>query len=863
MQNNINSILKKIIPIVEWVKHHYKLTLSIFMGLIVVSVLLVNALSFSLESETKHYEKSMVPGEEVMIDRQAIEQGDAPQEYELVTQNGLTMSIDLLTTNIILEDQDDFRFETLNVDETLNASAQRAQQSPFSLIYMYEGWEVGKRLDAYNHAVADDNYTIETISNGVRIHYNLTITTPSLTWMPQRIDEALYDQLHSMTDQTGKIALSQIYSRASGATNYSIVSSAPQAAIDRIYDLWYEEYGLDYDELFALNEAFNIRNRFIEKPDFTIPVEYTLEDGDLKVRVLSHAIKEESLEFEEGRSLFITELDLHSGLHSRPIEEDSFIFVPDGSGAIINLDEPQTYYTRYQKSIYDNRSHLSSELKNMDFQHTINLPIFGIASQDTSVLGIIESGAEQTRLQVRRASSLSGYNAVYPTIQYRYRDMHSVISGVEIDIYSELLNDQEYIVRYKIIDNDNTPSYMDFVDLYRDYLFNDSNENPIVPSIHLELIGAFNKKEHFLGIPYNSVVALTTYQQAKTLMEYFDENIESSLRYSYLGAFEGGLHHDFPTKISHEDELGSSDEFNALQTYSDNPLYFGLDFINVYQNRNNGFVNRTHGMRLIGDHTLEYFPYANNTLLMDNASDGSFYRLSPKYLNSSITRFIEQNELNTPNIGLKDIGNTFIADFGRTPVSPSAAFDMVDNSLNEVTSRYNVLLNNPFIRYVNAGSTLENIPHKSSQEKIFDYDIPFMQLVLQGHVAFSLSSMNLSNIENDIALMKAIETNSALKYSITAENSQITKDSDVFSYLYNTDYRNLQNTIVNHDNTLTQHLDSINDPFIVNHQVINEHVTFIEYRSGETVWFNYSKNQTYTIDGEDILPLTFVLKEDE
>ncbi|MDR4969199.1 MAG: DUF5696 domain-containing protein, partial [Acholeplasmataceae bacterium] len=463
-------------------------------------------------------------GEKIEIDYAAISAQLSPEVIEVIPassdSNDMSLSINLVSTNIIIENHvTGTIWETLKVDEFLSLNNQTLQKSPLILTYMYDGWSTGKRLDAYTHSISKQAYEIEMIDGGVRIIYHMAVHTPSLSWMLQRITSELYNTLYTATDASGRIALERIYSSPSGTNFYQIVSSIAQPFIDRIYDVWYNEYGLTIETLFELNSYFNIRNTFIEMPSFKVPVEYILDQGELVVKVVLPEIKEESVSFEEGKTLFIQDIDVLPYFFSSLNKNDAYMFVPDGSGAIIDLSLPDYNYTRYTKPVYDNRSLISSVYSTYQDQEKILMPVFGYANENRAIFAIIESGAMQSLMQVRRSSSANNLNAIHPTIIYRYKDIYS-LSGIDIDMYSNPMNDTSYQIRYQMIEHeDDDVHYMDMVEKYQQYLFEDKIRQAVGPAIKIEMLGAILDRAFFVGIPYDQMISLTSYRDVIDIMD--------------------------------------------------------------------------------------------------------------------------------------------------------------------------------------------------------------------------------------------------------------------------------------------------------------------------------------------------------
>ncbi len=849
MYRNLKS---KVNQVYHWTLAHKRQTVLVILSAMVLILVLNLIFGFRLRKDTLDIPEYIYEsGETIQINYEQIQLGNTPDIIEVVSpsveNNFRSLSINLITTNIIIEDhQTGAIFETLKVNSALNEANQNLQRAPLFITYMYEGWTTGKRLDAFTHSISRQKYEVIIIEGGVRVIYHMGVHTPSLSWMPQRITETLYDELHAQTNASGKIALQNVYQRPSGANFYQIVSSIAQPFIDRIYSVWYEEYGLTFETLFELNRAFNIRNNFIEIPSFKIPVEYKLDQGDFIARVVLPEIKEESLSFNDEESLFIQDIDLLPYFFSTQNHSDAFMFVPDGSGAIVELSRPDFNYTRYTKGFYDARSLLSTHYTPYLDQESILMPVFGLAKENFGIFGIIESGAMQSLLQIRRASSNNALNAIYPTIIYRHKDAFS-LSGVVIDMYSKPLNEIDYQVRYRLLEKTDDITYMNMVESYQDYLFGEKPKENYIPDIHINLIGAIKDRAFFIGIPYEKMIALTSFRDAKLIMESLSGYVNS---YTYQGWSEGGMLGKPMTSLNLERALGSRRDFNNLLSYAtseDIRLNLDVPILHVYEN-SNGFHGQRHAAKLIGDYTRAFYPYDLSRMLMKESADlGTYYLMNPSYITSFVDQFLKQSTLGVTALELRDLGNTFTADFGRDGTTPSLVEGVINDALARLEHSYDLTLRRPFMHAIPYASSVSDLPYQSSVNYMFSYSIPFYQLILNGHMRYRLESTNTKGIKpSDLMFLSALASGSGLAYDLTYVNSSVTKSSSYFNYMYATSFDVWKDEIIAYSILLQDIYATLGTSIIKNHQTLASGLVLVTYLTDQKLLINMThQTQTY------------------
>ena len=95
--------------------------------------------------------------------------------------------------------------------------------------------------------------------------------------------------------------------------------------------------------------------------------------------------------------------------------EEGYIFVPDGSGALIYLNNGKLYAESYRRPVYG-PDYATQRSWDAPTSEQIRLPVFGIRRGDTSLVGIIEDGVANTRIKADIAGRTNSYNTVCPEI---------------------------------------------------------------------------------------------------------------------------------------------------------------------------------------------------------------------------------------------------------------------------------------------------------------------------------------------------------------------------------------------------------------------------------------------------------------
>ena len=160
----------------------------------------------------------------------------------------------------------------------------------------------------------------------------------------------------------------------------------------------------------------------------------------------------------------------------------------------------------------------------------------------------------------------------------------------------------------------------------------------------------------------------------------------------------------------------------------------------------------------------------------------------------------------------------------------------LDNKIDKL------LLKAPFDYAFKYTKVAVDVPIKTSSYGIFDYEIPFYQLVAGGLFEYSTPSINGNYQNKQWILLKAIETGSSLLYDLSYEDPKILLDTDYSMYYY-TYYQNWTyeiSDLVSQINEL-----QIQNGYLIEHQQLTYNVAKVKYSNGVTLIVNSSLNDVY------------------
>lgn len=300
-----------------------------------------------------------------------------------------------------------------------------------------------------------------------------------------------------------------------------------------------------FEMLYEDEEACGYKVERTYAPVFRLALEYTInDDGTLSVRLPSNSIV-----FDETRYILkdITPLQYFG---SANFTRDGYVFIPDGSGAVIEFDD----YTNSNVSMSLNtygKDYCYSQLNGSIYGQNVTMPVYGITSQaykgseliDTGFFAIIEEGESTVSINVTYDSAFyfdgSVYTTLtpYPTDKFDLSDTISVGKNDSYSIVAESKYSGSYVTRYVMLSNNAqnsvgegsavrsyAPTYIGMADYYRSYLEhrgviteleNVSRELPL----YIEALGSIEVLEKILTFPVNVSKAITTFDNVIDMYE--------------------------------------------------------------------------------------------------------------------------------------------------------------------------------------------------------------------------------------------------------------------------------------------------------------------------------------------------------
>ena len=589
-----------------------------------------------------------------------------------------------------------------------------------------------------------------------------------------------------------------------------------------------------------------------------LPVEYTLEKDYLAVTIVREQIK-------ISDECILMGINVLPSFGAGNSQDEGWLFVPDGSGAVVKFNNGIKTSNKYDKYVYCDELAVPKETSSVH-EENILLPVFATSVGSDTLTGIITSGDAAASITYFNGNSDCAYNCISSTVNFlNFAQRQNIIKNITSSkISGAEYNLDNYQVRYYM-------SYGEKADIagiareYRNYLEKEKgfSSSAAEPTFNLSLYGFIETRASFLGIPYTKHKVLTTVGQATSILDELSEKGVDSVTVKYIGWSNSGVDNKkIPSSAKVSGKIGSISDFQSLaQRIADSggTLYPEVDLLR-YTESGNGVLKTRDSIKT----PFQVISAMNSYLPSNfevNTKASSFCLLTPKKISKYSGNYLKSyRTLDLKAISLSTIGQLTYSDFSnKNSFNRAGLPDIYDEILSEyrkagITTAFT---NANAYTFAYADRVFE-APVQSSGFDSFDYDVPFYQMVLHGKV--NMTSPAIIQSANPLSVyLKSVEYGMELLYNgIYADSSALT--GTAFDYLYSSDYGLWIDDAAEKYAEYSPLQKLIYNSEIISNTKIAEGVKKTVYQNGVTVYVNYN-DETVTAENIKIEPQSFAYRE--
>lgn len=575
-------------------------------------------------------------------------------------------------------------------------------------------------------------------------------------------------------------------------------------------------YEIDKNSI-VVTYKFEFNTQDSEKNSLSVPVKYEMADSTLSVSIDCAKLRLEK----PCRDFVVNSIRLLDFFGSSSSgQKGDYIFVPEGSGALIDTEEKADKFRKITVPVYG-----ADIAGGETSDYSARVAAFGMKQADNAFVALIENGDAIAKIFATKALKKSEYNRV----------------GAAFDITKVKKNDEkvyaskepyagEIKISYRFLSGENA-NYCAMASACREILIRNGTlslqeseltaEYPFV----LSLIGAAS-----LGKEKPKVQTLTTFEEAEEIISFFRSKGISDIALRYRGMFGGQLLQSSAEDLKVNSKLGSKEALESFLQFTN------MQNIKVYPEVN--LISAKKGKISNSVSAIDASPLLKTETKISNGSVYSggkvcFAELSKlgKYTDSLIANF-RNSSFN--GVCLADLGNVLYTDFSSKPFNRQQAMEMLSDVSSSIAPNKSIMTDGGNIYSVKYSDLIVNLPNSSKLAKL-DYcsSAAFLQVLLHGVIPYCSKPVNLCS-NSDTAVLRAAQYGEILSYEFYYTNPGTDDSKD------NLYYMNFGNHAQSSFERLSTMFADLSSRKITNMYCVKKGVYCTEYGDDISVYVNYN-----------------------
>lgn len=781
---------------------------------------------------------------------------------EVASDGGLRLYFNEKTTEIAVRTAEGTVWYSNPQDRLSLSDAARGRLSSPLLVNVIDSTDTVKQMNAYEDSVQYGQADYQSIPNGVRVTYRFGQVIP-LPLYPQAFTAERFQEILSHLDETAQSnmkryyrevnyeaitdtqtlnALEQSYANLAEAGRiYTLKQSVSPLEAERITEYLtvcgytYEQREEDHALVGYTDEAKSLGN-------FVLPVEYTLQDGRLCVRIPVEDIRcTENVKLD---SIVLLPYFCTGGG-----EQDCDVVLPDGSGAVVELDYVRSTSTpEYEEPIYG-RNYGLYQSSVVSQKYVVSMPVYGILTQEGGLLAEITGAAATASLYVTprtSADNRGGAAAKFQILDYAQVKLMATDTDT-VNSYAEHINGEDISLQFSFLPSDGL-SWDTVAQEYREQLLDRGvlrvQEEEALPLV-VRMLGAIDDREPLLGVPREVIRPMTTFAQAQEMAEQLAEAFpDNQLVVRYSGWREGGLKAKALEKFDAEGVLGGRKGFMAMAealARQGIQLFPDADFQYAYRSSFlGGFGSAGEPVRLITSEAAVK-PTYNVANFLPNEDGMIGCLLRPESMAERAASFMESvgdirlGGLSLPYLASDLSGNYDVNNY----LSRNAAQEYSEKLLLQACQAGYTVMSEGVNIYALSGLTYAvNVPMESNAHPLLDRSIPFVQMVLSGSVRIAATELNAA-ADDRYYTLKCIETGSSVYATIMYAKSAEVKGTNYEGY-YAAGYAVMKPRLEEVGKEVSQALRPFSGARMIGHTELTDGLIRVDYDNGGAILINYT-----------------------
>lgn len=628
-------------------------------------------------------------------------------------------------------------------------------------------------------------------------------------------------------------------------SNYYVMNSFQGSVQKNTYTYQYQDDGV------FVNWQFGDQG-------FEIPCFFGIREDRFVARILSDQLQQ------HDESLKVASISLLPYFGAGSLEDQGYMMVPDGSGALIYFNNQKQSYQSYSQTVYGRDLALNLQNNLLEAESAV-MPVFGIRKNENAMLAVITEGEYQSEIKAEVSRKLTANNIVYSNVVFIESENNTLLANSSNEETVVMLSPQQnrfpyYEVSYFFLEQGG--GYAEMARCYQSWLEKEQGmerrDAALQKSMNLTFLGGVEVRRTMLGVPYRAVEPLTAFQDLQECALALKEDTAGSFQVSIYQMEKGANKSRIPVKASYSAALGGKSSFAKMTEALEEegiPVYPVFDPVTM--KASGGGYNTLKASRNVSRSVSPQYQYLLTSGSRNTQRDPE-YLISPEYVEGIMERLTADFfKKGTGRLGLTGISNKMYSDFRREDVSRIETGEHWENALQKAEdAAEELLLQEGFAYGFPYADVITYVPVFSSGYDVEDEEIPFYQMVMSGYASLYGSPVNLSGNVGQI-LLRCVEYGVSPTFLLVTTQAQTLLDTDMADY-YSVAYEGWEPRI----KELLVRLQELNGVWgqrIVGHERISDQVSVTTFEDGSAVYVNYGQESQQV--GDVVIPGMDFVKE--
>ncbi len=636
---------------------------------------------------------------------------------------------------------------------------------------------------------------------------NLWTTLPH-TDITKSLNSSAVELTLSNGDENVYVLNSQDNSVAFGNASYTINENSVSV-----------KYSISLDAETGTEEIKKLKDKEI-RADLTVI--YTLRDGSLFVNVSMNTL---SL----PKNVYLEQIKLLGdfGAYDQSGADD-YIFIPDGSGALVMTGIADDSFEPISLSVY------GDDLATTDNREKSNCLVgaFGMKRGNGAFLCIIEQGDSIAQINANRSSddSLNSVNATFNVTDIYTKQNNNSVKKVYGYTYKN-----EITLCYRFLSG-KSATYSGMATACRENLIRNSVlstkkvdvESKFLPLI-VSLQGGYRNFK-------NRYTVLSDFAQAKDLMTLLKAKGVNNAFLRYNGLYDNANNGSDDTFGDFSKKLGSKKQYNELYSYLNSQkfsLFLDTDILTFD-------YDKSQSAKGLSDKTIKLSKNKSTSFSQAISSQG-FFKMS-KLENRVEDILAASASITFEGYSLNDMGAYLYSDYSSDFYSRAVSNREIYSQLPVLATQKKLMIETGNFYALKSADIISEIPMSPAKKEESNayVGIPFIQMMLHGICEYSTPAINASE-DMTKAFLKSVEYGCLPNVSWYC--SPYSDELDA-KYYYDSNINDVVALYVKANSALAD----IRDARMTAHSFVQDGVYCTEYNNSIKVYVNYT-DAPVTING--------------